>query len=315
MKVSIQRHGIVIRSVEVKGDRARIGNTAECEILIDDAYLSPHVADFANVDGVWRIVDAGRLEGVSRGGVRIEDEPVADGATYSVGGFELVPHLDSPAAPAVHAPASALGRPLPPETQLSVPLPVQPQTPRPAQPRAIVTPADLQQQAPDQGFRPVPVAVPAQGAPAADAPARNKRVLLLAVAFGIGLIVLAVALMTTTGKKAAPPVASAPSTQAPAASVEQAPTAAGEARAGERALASLDYDHGLQHWEKALELSPDAALQRRYADVAVEVGQAFLARGESERGRSYLQKAIDLGPVDAESVRMAKRILQQPLSR
>jgi hypothetical protein len=318
MKVSIQRHGIVIRSVEVKGDRARIGNTPECEILIDDAYLSAHVADFVNVDGVWRIIDAGRLEGIHRAGVRIEDEPVADGATYSVGGFELVLHLGSPAPAAFHVPAPPTERPLTPETQLSVPLPAHPQPPRPEprpeQPRALVTPADLQQQPSSQAFRPAPVVVPAEGAPGAVAPARSKRVVLLAAAFGAGLIVLIIVLLTMTGKKPAPAATKAKAPQAPAASVEPA-TAAGEIRAGERALAALDYDHGLQHWEAALKLSPDAALQRRYADVAVEVGRAFLAKGESERGRSYLQKAIDLGPADAESVQLARRVLQQALSR
>lgn len=313
MKVSIQRHGIVIRSVEVSGDRARIGNTPECEILIDDAYLSPHVADVVNVDGVWRIIDAGRLEGIHRAGVRIEDEPVADGATYSVGGFELVLHLGAPAPAAFRAQAPPPERPLTPETQLSVPLPAPSQAPRPApqpdHPRAIVTPADLQPQPSSPAFR------PAEGAPAAVAPSRSKRVVLLAVAFGAGLIVLIIVFLTMTGKKPAPTATTSKAPQAPAAPVGPVPTAAGEIRAGERALASLDYDHGLQHWEAALKLSPDAALQRRYADVAVEVGRAFLAKGESERGRGYLQKAIDIGPGDAESVQLAKRVLRQPLSR
>ena len=73
MKVHIRRQGIVIRTVEVRGDKASIGSGADCEIRIDDPYLGAHVADLVNRGGEWRIVDSPELnEREKEGKIRIK---------------------------------------------------------------------------------------------------------------------------------------------------------------------------------------------------------------------------------------------------
>ena len=91
MKVTLRRHGIVIRTIDVLKSPARIGSGEECEIRIDDPYLAGHVGDLVERDGEWFMVDAAAsLEGITRDGRRIDDEPVAWKEPYSVGGFEVV---------------------------------------------------------------------------------------------------------------------------------------------------------------------------------------------------------------------------------
>lgn len=105
MKISIRRHGIVIKTIPVAGETAAIGSSADCEIQLDDPYLAPHVADLALRNGEWRIVDTGTaLEGVSRGGSRAEDEPLVEGETYSIGAFELIAEQVGGTKPSVPPP-------------------------------------------------------------------------------------------------------------------------------------------------------------------------------------------------------------------
>lgn len=200
MKVSIRRHGIVIRSVDVTGDRARIGSGEECEVRIDDPYLAAHVADLTRVDGTWRVVDAGAsLEGLSREGSRVEDEPVQFDYSYSVGGFELVvdgegmprtaaapkpvvvqqaaPHPDSTVALPMEdieemkasqrkgalIPATVVEVPNPRPAPPSRPVPATMMEPAPIQPRAPARPA-----APELTFQ--PVSVPGASTPVVSTP-------------------------------------------------------------------------------------------------------------------------------------------------
>ncbi|HVT03483.1 MAG TPA: FHA domain-containing protein [Thermoanaerobaculia bacterium] len=111
MNLSIRRQGIVLKTVTVNGDRARIGSGEGCEIQLNDPYLAAHVADLVQKDNQWRIVDAGTsLEGVSRDGARIEDEVLLFGQPYVVGGFEIVPEAATVKASAVSPEAAGAGK-------------------------------------------------------------------------------------------------------------------------------------------------------------------------------------------------------------
>lgn len=313
MKISIRRNGIVLRTIDVKGEQARIGKALDNDIVVDDSYLSPHVADLILKDGGWRIVDAGRLEGIKMAGRRVDDEPLLPGTVYSIGGFELIAHFDQTVPPASRGqnrsggydiPGTMIGLPefedLPSRSQ-RVPEDVfLPRTgvgglaPEPAKPVFA------------SGFEAVPMAGPASG-PVAPRP--RRRLLIVSGCLGLAIVLLlVVGLARRSGRPAKVPV-TATTTVATAAPPPSRPDAAGELRAGEEALAALDYERGLAHWETALALAPDAKLQQRYADVAVDVGRAYLARGESVKATVYLQKAITHGPAGSESVSVAQRSL------
>lgn len=301
MKVSVRRNGIVLRVVEVRGDRARIGNSADSDIVIDDSYLSPHVADFVLRDGEWRVVDAGKLEGVRKGGARIDDEPLLSGSVYTVGGFELIPEFGA-------APAALHGDGLPPAyVPATIMAPRAAMTP---QAGAEFLPQTVMATSPAKapfavGFE--PVAAPATAAAPSATPPRRRLLLMVSAALGVGIVLmlLVAVIRKPQAKPAEMPVAETATTAA----TPPPPDAATQIRAGEKALAALDYDRGLELWEEAMKSSPDPELRRRYADVAVDVGRALMARGESARGAEYLEKAIRYGPGDAAAVAAARRAL------
>lgn len=301
MKVSVRRNGIVLRVVDVHGGRARIGNSADSDIVIDDSYLSPHVADFVQRDGEWRVIDAGKLEGVRKGGARIDDEPLVSGSVYTVGGFELIPEFGSAPA-AVNPDVSAAA--YVPATVMAPRVAMTPQAPAELVPQTMLgaSPAPKPFAA---GFE--PVAGPA-AAPAPPAAAPRRRLLMVSAALAAGIVLML--LVAVLRKPQTTPETTSVAETVTIVTTPPPPDAPTQVRAGEKALAALDYDRGLEHWERAMQASQAPELRRRYADVAVDVGRALMARGESARGAEYLRKAIQYGPADAESVAIAKRALQ-----
>jgi hypothetical protein len=308
MKISILRNDIILRVVDIKGERARIGNAPDCEIFVDDPYLSPHVADLLLKEGVWRIVDAGGLKGIRSSAGPVDDEPIVDGATYSVGGFDLILHLSSaagplrPPPPSFTVPETIMGSRddfgMPHDRAAEIPKTSYDQVSSPRQEFA-------------SGFQSVsttPAAAPPPGPPP-----RLRRLLVVAGVAGAGILALLVIALLRDEPKAVPAPTTA-SHQEVTAATQKLPDAEEETRAGERALAALDYEKGLKHWESALGLSRDPKLQRRYALVAIDVGRALIAKGESARGLEYLQKAVALGQPDDESVVAVKRELQERLA-
>jgi hypothetical protein len=308
MKISIMRNDIILRVVDVKGETARIGNAPECEIFIDDPYLSPHVANVMLKDGVWRIVDAGGLKGIRSPAGPVDDEPVADGVTYSVGSFDLIPHLSNvvgplrPPPPSFNIPGTIMGS----LNDLGV------TRDRAAYDRGPDAPATIHSNVSPRhefasGFQSV-ASTPAE-APAAPSP-RPRRLLVVAGVMAAAILALLfIAILREDPKPL--PTASTTSSQEAATPARKPPDADEETRSGERALAALDYEKGLKHWESALGLSHDPKLQRRYALVAIDVGRALIARGDTARGLTYLQKAVALGPPGDESVAAVKRELEE----
>jgi hypothetical protein len=311
MKISIRRNGIVLRTIDVKGEQARIGNAPDNDIVVDDSYLSPHVADLILKDGAWRVVDAGRLEGIKMAGRRVDDEPLVAGTVYSIGGFELIAHFDQTVPPASRERNLSGGYDIP--GTVIAEFEDLPGRSRPAAEEGFLPRTGVGRLAPEpakpmfaSGFEVMPAAGPT---PVSGNQRPRRRLLIVSGILGVAiLLLLVVGLARRSGRPAKAPVA-ATATIATAAPPPLQPDAAEELRAGEEALAALDYDRGLAHWETALTLAPNEKLQQRYADVAVDVGRAYLARGESAKATVYLQKAIARGPAGAESVSIARRSL------
>jgi predicted component of type VI protein secretion system len=304
MKISILRDDIILRLVDIKGDRARIGNAPECEIFVDDTYLSPHVGDLVLKDGTWRIVDAGGLNGIRSKNGPVDDEPIVDGARYSVGGYDIIPHLDG-AKPSRAAPPTESF----PETIVGSRKDFNLASNRPASDRADEvqgrSPAPRSAGEYARGFQ----SVVTNEAPAAQPP-RSRRLLVVLCVAVAGILVLLVVVLMRDEPKAVP--AATTSTEAAAPS-HKSPDADDETLAGERALAALDYEKGLKHWESALALKREPKLQRRYALVAIDVGHALIAQGQPSHGLEYLRKAVTLGPSGDESVIAVKRELEERL--
>lgn len=301
MKISILRNDIILRVVDIKGKAARIGNAPECEIFVDDRYLSSHVGDLVLKDGTWRIVDAGELNGIRSTHGPVDDEPIVDGATYSVGGYDIIPHLD-----AANPLQTAQRADVVPETIIGSRKDFDVSSHRLAgradeiEGRGQVSRSGGEYAS---GFQ----SVPTTEAPAVQAP-RSRRLLVVLCVAGAALLMLLIVALMRDEPNAVP---ASTSTRQAAVPSQKPPDAGEETLAGERALAALDYEKGLKHWESALALTHDPKLQRRYAVVAIEVGRALIARGQSSQGLEYLQKAVALGPSGDESVIAVKREIEE----
>ncbi len=91
MKISIRRHGVVIRTIESKDKVLKVGSDPECSVHLDDPYLAAHVADIVYRGDDWYIVESAlSMGGILRDGQPVTDEPLLPGKTYSIGAFELV---------------------------------------------------------------------------------------------------------------------------------------------------------------------------------------------------------------------------------
>lgn len=337
MKLAIQRHGIVIRTIELRGDTARIGSAPECEVMLDDPYLAGHVADFVKRADGWYVVDtAASLEGVSRDGARIEEEKVTAGATYSVGGFEIVPQLgpqvSAPAAPAAApqsdsvlprtmmetelppSPAQAREIPrtmmeteLPPEVRGDVAPQARAETPRNV---ARSTPAAAPKSPGLEGFQRVDTRPGTTAAPAAPGAAPKKSKALLFVAAGLGALILLVAIIgiVAGGKKKEPAkptetaTAAAPTTPEPAPEPPAPPSA-------DALLAELDADKALATWETSLASAPDPAIQDRYAALALELAQLHSAANDTAKANAYFERVVKFGRPESDAVKTAKKRL------
>ncbi|MHB0968185.1 MAG: FHA domain-containing protein [Thermoanaerobaculia bacterium] len=338
MKLAIQRHGIVIRTIDLRGDTARIGSGPECEVMLDDPYLAAHVADFVKRPDGWYVVDtAASLEGVSRDGVRIEEEKVAAGATYSVGGFEIVPQLGPEvSAPAAQAAAPQFDSVLPrtmmetelpprspaqareiPKTMMEAELPpeirgdVAPQA-RAETPRNVVrsTPAAAPKAPGLEGFQRVDTRPGTAAAPAVAGSAPKKSKALLFVAAGLGALIVLVAIIgiVAGGKKTEPAKPTETATAATPKPAEPVPTPAVPASA-DQLLAKLDADKALAAWEATLASAPDPATQDRYAALALELAQLHSAANDTAKANAYFERVVKFGRPDSDAVKTAKKRL------
>lgn len=329
MKVSLQRHGIVIKTVPISGDRASIGSGPDRDVIIDDPYLAPHVADLVRQADGWHIVDsATSLEGVTRAGTRVDDELLAADQVYSVGGFEIVVQFEGSEVrqqPAAAGPPAA-SDPYIPSTMMEDQIQPGPSASRP-EPRVTPhtmmeteLPPSARREVPKTMYEPMPVSRPASSQaemvrpvvvqPAAAAPARKpRRLLIIGCGLGLGMLLLLIVLVAG-GKKKKPVVAEkkieAPKTSTTATT---ATTAAPVAASAETLLADLRFDETLTAWETQLGKSPaDASLQQRHSDLALEIARIHSANGSDDAAK-YYQRVIRFGAPGSEAVLTARRKL------
>jgi hypothetical protein len=321
MKASIRRHGIVIRQVELGGSGAKIGSGEQCEIRIDDPYLAAHVADVTRRGDEWRIVDTGTsMEGLARGGSRVEDEAVSLDEPYVVGGFELV-FEDAghrPAAAAAPPVASGSGRApmLIPETMMEVEAP-----PRAAAqvPKTIVEVPRPKTAPGTPQFRPMPTAsgqpIPPPAAPVSRpagmpapapvaAPPKNRKKLLLIGCAGMAVVLLLVLLLATMGGDKKKEVAVTP-TPTPVSTPTPGPVLDPVAE-GDRLVGELQIDKALASWEAALDKQATPELQRKYASTAYELALVHAAANDAAGAKALFEKVVKYGEANSPEVQAAK---------
>jgi hypothetical protein len=324
LKIAIKRHGIVIKTMTVDVARARIGNAAECELQIDDPYLSAHVADLVEKNGVWHIVDSGTaLEGVTHGGTRVEDEPVISGDVYNVGGFEMVPELAG--SHAAKAPKSREeymrtlaeqripARTVSEDSGSSVPRTMMETDSEPLIPRTMmetsipdVRPmqrpvAQAVRQSPNSapGFQPMDSG--GRGAAQSGPKKSNALKIIMGVLFA-GILLMLIVVMLSGGKKKV--VKKEPPAPVKTAVVETPPPPP-NATAPDL-LGTLHPDEALTLWARQLDEKPDPAIQKRYADIAMELSHVYAANNDVTKSRQYLEGVVKYGPAGSEAVTAAK---------
>jgi hypothetical protein len=310
MNILIRRYGIVIKSIAIDGEKASIGSGPDSDIVIDDPYLSAHVADLVKKPDGWHLVDAGTsLEGITREGARVEDELILPGQLYSVGGFELLAEGVAGSAPVASREASVV-----PSTVADVPMP-QGYLPTIAEgvavPRGVSDVPKTMFEAPmPQSVRPQPARSPAEmvrppqspapaaaqrGAAAPSPDAKKKRLRIIAGAFGGATLLLLLLVLLKGDKKE--PVAKKVETPATSTAAPPASTTAPAASDAVQLLAALKYDEALALWETQLDRTTDATLRKRYSELAMEIGRLHAAKG-SPKAKEYFEKVAKWGEGD-----------------
>lgn len=314
MKILIKRHGIVIKSTSVAGDKASIGSGPDADVMIDDPYLGAHVADLVRRGGAWHIVDAGTsLDGVTRNGQRVDDEPLIEGETYAVGGFEIVVEGSggpkplhtipgfmpattvAPAAAPAASPGARDDEPLIPKTMYQPYESAKPASPPPP-PIPVAVP---QRSAPPPGF--TPVAHVPRGADSEPRQPKNPRLRLILIAmcgaFAMLLLLILVVKGGSDKKKKNEDVARSDTASQPLPPpVKPVEKKLDAVREGERLLGDLRFDEALAAWEPML--ASNAEVKRRYAEVALDLGRTYSAAGDYARAEQYFDKAKKAGASD-----------------
>lgn len=333
MKASVRRHGIVIRNIDVNGMSAKIGSGDQCEIRIEDPYLAAHVADLVQRNDGWHIVDAGTsLEGLTRGGSRIDDEKVVGGEAYGIGGFEILfgevgasSGDYSSRATAVSSPVASGGdmvvpktmvEPMPyaggrdaPKTIVDMPLPPASAPSGPSTPQFVPLKTAHNMAVPSSG--PPPQQYAPQAYAAAPAAPKKKRGLIVVGVIGAVLVLLLIAMLALMGGGESAPTEQAKATPTPQATAAPTPTPADPLAAGNQAAANLDLEKALAAWETAIEKSPSPELQRKYAQTAYEVALVYAAANDTARAREHLEKVTKFGLPDSAEVQLAKARLSK----
>ena len=346
MKVSIRRHGLVIKSIEIQGREAKIGSDPENRVHLDDPYLAAHVADIVHRGDDWYIVDAGMsIDGVLHNGARVEDEPLLPGEVYSVGAFEIVPEgfevspttleglkqrIPDPGEAATQVtsdmmPTQAGAMPIPrseednvPKTEFKTDLKElrkqagfdrteEKPTPKSFTFRPLTMGGNQPAPAPLQQAAPqMPVPGAQAAAPAKKAGGSGKRMLLIIAAMIVVILVLAVVMLRMRGSKA--PAESAPPPVATT-GTEQPSGPADLASQGDAQARTLEIEKALASWEQAINRGASAELKGRYTRTALELAKVHAAAHDSTKSRLYFEKVLQYGdPVSAEVAEAKARL-------
>lgn len=338
MNVSVRRHGLVVQTVRITGDSARIGSAEECEVRLADPAIAPVVGEFVGRHGIWRIIDNGTdASGVKKYGVRISDEILEPGITYVIGAFELM--TDANPARKITQATSILGEGedlelLPTmvggvdgDTDEVESFPVTMVRPErntdevDSFPMTMIqadlrdTPATVIQDFEEirTPRKPRPSVVePAPGKlvfhkqeqqaepPAPKTRPRSKRDLATFAGLAAVVIVLTVIGIRFAMVPGAPPQTSTVSAAPPA------PSVASLVADGDRYARELQLDQAFASWEAAAQKSPDAALRARISSGAFDIARAYAAAKDGANAKKYFAKVVKYGDPNAPEVAYAK---------
>lgn len=316
MNVSIRRQGINIKTIPVNKDRVRVGSGADCEIQLTDPFLAPVVAEFVHRGGEWYLVDSGTsLEGITRSGIRVIDEPVEPGQSYAVGAFELITNANQNRIGAATS-AGGSGKAIP-MTMVEADLRAIPRTVVESIPRAPEVPHGAPRESGSGQrivFQPVVAAAPAM--PSSVSPQRGtsviRRILLIAVVVALTIVIgLAVIL---SGRKPARRVSPAASTAPVTATTKPVlPVPAAPAPDGDALARKLEIEKAFAAWESELSANPSASpeLRRKVANGAFELARAYAAVNDRTSAARYFEIVIRHGQPDSAQVREARARLQR----
>lgn len=310
MNVSIRRQGITIRTVPVNGERARVGNGADCEIQLNDQFLAPVVAEFVRRGGEWHLVDSGKsLEGITKRGVRVVDEPVEPDEPYLVGAFELVTDANAMRRPLTRAGAAPADEYIPMtmvESGGAFPKTVVEPNAKPPASRAAASPAAQKIQ-----FAPVAAGSPAHAAPKRAAAGSNvqKRRILLVALVALATVVVGLVIVTRTGTRTRPPV---PAPTETASRTPTTPAPAAVAANGDELAQRLEVEKAFAAWEAEASAKPNASpeLQRKIAGGAFELARAYSAANDFANAKRYFEKVVRYGDPESEQVRYSRTKLE-----
>ena len=321
MNVLIRRLGIPIKTIQIQGDRARIGSGEDCEISLSDPYLAPVVAEIVRRGGEWYIVDTGSsLEGVRLGDQKIVEELFEPGELFLVGGFEIL-REGTPGQRRTQHRTSAAGAESIPQTMYQAKLEALPGTVVQSLDEIRAEILAQKQQAEPQphadskarlAFRRLATLGGAKQSPGAAPPAAGRRsrlrVILLVAGILFGLLILAAII---GGSDSGKPAATATTATAPAATpkAEATPPPAPRPAGGDQAAMKLDLPNAFAGWEAELKAGDSPALRRKIVTGALEIGRAYAAAGDP-RAKDYLDLVVRYGAPEGPEVAVARERLQ-----
>jgi pSer/pThr/pTyr-binding forkhead associated (FHA) protein len=308
MKISVRRQGVPVKSITATTTRLRIGSGDECEIHLNDPFLATLVAELVLRDDEWRIVDAGTsLEGCTRSGVRVNDEPVEPGQIYVVGSFEFV--TDANAGRRGTFATRAANDELIPKTMIGEALPGIPKT--------MMQPLDEIRGDTKKGgagklhFEPV-ASAPAPGVSRAPAAQRKGSPLVIVVAAVLVVIVGGILIISKSPSPKPKASTTAKNDTAPApvatASVPTPPPAVDASLLAK----NLEIDKTFDAWESSASgANADPQLKQRIVSGAFELGRAYAASNDTTNANRYFEKVIRYGQPESAEVQYVRARLHR----
>ena len=91
----IQRLGLIVDEVPIRGNRVLIGRDPSCDVVLQDPNVPIRLVEIVREGDQIIICDLGSLTGVWRGEQRVEREPITPDAVYSAGAFTLSVRFDA----------------------------------------------------------------------------------------------------------------------------------------------------------------------------------------------------------------------------
>ena len=306
MNVWVRRHGILIETLAIDGERARIGSSDTCEIRLNDPSLAPVVAEFAERGGEWRVVDVTALpDGLTYLGRRVEDQPVEPDQPYSVGAFEIVTDANPSRRSFTPTEVITTDAGMVPKTMFESPLPLD------LAPTIIQDDLELPRRKrtePGLGrktaakklvIRHVIERSPAPSEPEKPVEARRPRSFVPFIVAGV-IVIIAVAAVLRFRQSPPLPARTQPH-------VDTAALAAAKAAEGDQFARDLAFDKAIASWERAAAIHADPHLRAKIANGSLTLARIYAAANDADAAKRYFATAVRYGAPNSEQVVLAKR--------